>query len=196
MGHKIPPPYPEVEFGVDCPSCTPSPWYPGRTPIWLYATFQGVHSQQGYPAFPNRHPFTLHQDAAISCLWLGAEYIEGYNWLIRLDMWQGLLNVIIEGPPWEYSFWSLVSPCTFNYPNQRSPDPPHGGWGGTGHIGYSAIPLATLLTSHYHLLPRAGTLFEQSDVGIDHTMIRLANPLAHSCCYVLIDTQAFDFSQD
>lgn len=69
MGQIIP--KPPVEYGNDCPSCTPGRWPVGETPKYVYCMFWDV---VGCGVSPNDPPngvvFRMVQQPGNPCLWL------------------------------------------------------------------------------------------------------------------------------
>lgn len=83
MGTPIDPP--PFEYGSDCPRCTPALWAPGKTPMYMFAYFNGIINcgVSPHPA-PNGFTFLLQQSPGNPCLWLH----QGDVWTIDFDPWQ------------------------------------------------------------------------------------------------------------
>ncbi len=65
-----PQPCPPIEYGQDCPSCTPHRWPVGENPKFVYAMFTDVINcgVSDFPA-PNGEVFQLEQNIGNICNW-------------------------------------------------------------------------------------------------------------------------------
>lgn len=77
MGTPVTSPYPE--YGNDCNRCTPDPWPAGKTPLKLWAYFEGIINcgVSHHPA-PNGYTFRLDQSTVNPCMY---EHIGTIWWI-------------------------------------------------------------------------------------------------------------------
>lgn len=188
MGTKIPPPPGDFPAGEDCPACTPGVFPSGGWPKYLYVTFSGMTACPGFSPAPNGYPFRLEQTFAPCEYQLLHEY-QGSEWWIHLELTLSRLRLWNQDEPGGITFWGTADPCSLAFPTNIASCPANNAEGGSAIVQVTYAPLASLLVGPYGFMSRSTTLFEQADVGLDHTLIRLADKTDHSRCYFYVDRE-------
>lgn len=188
MGTEIPPPPGDLPPGTDCPTCTPAVYASGHWPKFLYATFVDMVACSGFPPPPNGHPFRLEQTIS-PCIYEVLVTYQAYLWWIQLELVTARLRLWNQDVPGGVTFWGTADPCSLVFPTNIASCPTNNAEGGSAVIQQSYSPLASLLTGDYSFMPRIKTLYEEQQVAMDHTLIRLARKVDHTCVYFYIDDE-------
>lgn len=105
-------PDPDFPFGVDCPSCTPSPFLPGRTPLVFRVVFHNVTTCPTWPDFPNELLIDAIQRDVTPCLWQGGVTIDGVQWGLYLDLTVSSLRLDMLYPSILPAFYGEFDLCS------------------------------------------------------------------------------------
>lgn len=194
MGLKPPDPPDDYGPGLNCTSC----YEPGKTPNYVFVRFWGIVACAARPNPPNGYTFVCAQDPLHPCWFTGQLDFRGHTWeaFFQLSVMgpggiQSFLELTIPGSGWNAFFACDGAECdrAFDTPYTVCP-----GWSGSGGIGAVLVFSAAIiigLTSHYHFVTSPKTRYENFEVGIDHSVFRLANHTGPSNCLFLIEHEEF-----
>lgn len=121
MGEPVPDP--PIDYGTDCPWCTPARWPSNETPAKVYCLFSGITNcgVSSYPA-PNGEIFAMDQLDGTPCQWRHNGTVWKPDWTPRRVAGpQSLLRLLDKDG---FSFFNSLSlqcpPEGWTYTNQQA----------------------------------------------------------------------------
>jgi len=180
----IPPSYPDVEMGVDCPGCTPSPWAPGHTPLAVTCVFTRIEPCPYPGRVPNGHVFLLAQQPRDPCEYRASPWIEGHRYSVVWYADHAELKGFCHTAPAKYFFLGS-GPCgSMKFDNLTVHCTNHRGLYGYGWIDYSAVPIVSSLADGYSLVQQVGTNYQKRTPRYDLHQTNLSRRCDHTHCLI------------
>lgn len=203
MGEKIPDDPDDYVKGLDCLCCFDL----GKTPKYLFIRFWDITACIGNPKPPNGYTFIAVQHYAHGCAYEGELDFGGSTWRVNLNLcvWYidkmvSTITLGIVGSEVPAYFEEHTTPCTMDFMTNSLTCPDWGGEGGHAHVEIFGPPIIILLCSGFPtihpFLPHGfgfvtqpKRLYEMKEVGMDHTLVRIATKFDKTRIYFYIDNE-------
>lgn len=182
----IPPNYPDVEMGVDCPGCTPSPWPAGKTPKTMYCVFTRIMRCPRPEWIPQGHIFHLAQQAGDPCEYRIKELIKGVYWSIVYYADHAELKGYCHSAPAQYFFLGSGPTGALKFDNTCPNCQFYRGMYGYGWLLYTAVPIVSSYTTSYSMVQRLGSNYQLRTPRPELHQTNLSRKSDHTHCLVNI----------
>lgn len=186
---KIPPSYPDVEMGVDCPGCTPSPWPAGKTPLYVTCVFTRIEPCPWPGRVPNGHVFLLKQQPADPCEYRLKVAIEGHTYSVVWYADHAELKGYCHTSPAKYFFLGSGPVGFLMFENTTTDCSNHRGLYGRGWIDYSAVPIVSSYAGSYSMVQQAGSNYQKRTPRPELHQTNLSRKSDHTHCLINLEPE-------
>lgn len=185
MGTPVKEPY----YGDDCTNGIPTLWKSGKTPRVVSVTFTGILKCWGTTEDPPNGSYYLIQASDEPCRW---QYENNAGLLIIWSLGADtshleLSNTILHNV---YFTQTYLIGCQVIFSNELvCPANRYGE--GIGSVSWTPNPIVTAVAVDYSFAPLDGTLYDITECGIDHEIIKLANSRDKTNVLIYVDKEDF-----
>lgn len=177
-------------YGYNCSSGVPDLWLDGETPRFVTVTFSGIVNCWGTPPdLPPRNSWVLQNSESFPCNWT---YSDADGWYVEWGI--GLAGSILslQNTTTGQVYFSCTDPsvCQTHFVNSLVCPANHYGEG-IGDISWGPDTTVMTVADDYGFCPLTGTLYDKISVGIDHSIIKLANRKDKTNCLFYVDEEEF-----
>lgn len=188
----VPPPYPDVEMGVDCPGCTPSPWPYNMTPKYLWIIYQGMQPCPDRVPPPNDIPFKLTQLATDPCEYRWSDYVGPYRFSMVYYADHSEVKLFTHHLGTGYLFLGSGPPGALHFQNTCDNCIQWRATFGGAHIYYTPEPFVTGLCEGYKLTPSQSCNYQKTFLTPAKLQVNLARPSDRTSCLVHFYTDLYE----
>lgn len=176
----------DIPPGVDCPTCTPSPFLPGHTPRIFRVVFHNVTACPTWPDFPNELLIDAYQRDVTPCIWQGSVTVDGVLWGLYLDLTITSLILDMLYPSIMPAFYAQFDPCSAGPFDNTLSCPGSVATGGSGYILPITPPEVFRLAVDLNLQPDPKATFEHNQADDpNQTFTRLTGRLSPGSVLIL-----------
>jgi hypothetical protein len=187
-----------IEYGLDCPTCTPSDFDPGKTPAIIKVVFHEITKCGPLgPAPPNGRIFNCFQQTWAACYWWSKWFLT--DWWVRLMLGPTYSQLVCYYGDYDFRCFLHDQPetCRHVYVNQLICPPDLY----TDGVGWAMSPafkherdadhIPYVLAVDYGLTNLSTVLYDSLPCGIDHQVVKLVRKSDKTNVLIYCDNQEF-----